>query len=414
MSEQRLPPFTYLPEHKDLFVGYFVRERNGAYHVQWRDPVTRRMKSLKAGYTYTEVVTFIMELKKKVSIGKPVVSTSAPFWQVVENWFEREVIPNKKPKTEKDYRYYCDRFLLPTFSESRYSDMTKPVLEEFFTRIDEFDTADPMRKRIANHGVVTVEQVNSLKKVTKSLFRWGCEEGYALSNAADDIVLEAVEPQERNIHTPEEFEFVLGFVNDYYKVHCLTLFWSSFRVGELAALPWNNIYFRPDGRVDIGITQGLSWKTITTPKTKKSVRKVTLPASVANALRQHQSRQQATQPPHPDNLVFTTTEGRTMDIGRFRERIWYKAQERANKYLVLQGMEPLPRVQVHGMRHSTITVFQNTDALPKGAVQQHAGHTNERTTSRYTHLEEQRRLAISDMIEHRRDEILNLTDEADG
>lgn len=398
-----LPPFRFLPEHVERFKGFYPQARGGVYHIKWRDPLVRtKWHSARGGTTYTEVVTTLEQLSARVHSKRPIVTTVTKTWQVIEDWFEQEVIPKKAPSTTKNYAYLVERFILPNLGEIRFSELSESVIDEFLERIDEFDTADPLLKR---HDGVSVEQVNSLKKTVKSLCRWASAQGYTLGNPAANIRFETAEHSEQPIYTPEQFEFVLEFVNDYYMVHLMTLYWSSLRPGELAALSWRNVVFREDGRVDINVSRGLSLKTIGKTKTPKSRRTVTLPVSIATALKEHREVQRSTQLAHPDDLVFTTSTGKTLDIARLRERHFYKAQERANKFRAMHELEPLPRVSLKGLRHSSITVLSD-GRLSDKAVQRHAGHTNQRTTDGYTHRDAERRHAVADRLEEARDAAL--------
>jgi hypothetical protein len=56
------------------------------------------------------------------------------------------------------------------------------TLEDFFRRPDEFDTADPSRKRLVG---VSVSQQNIVKKTVKALFRWARQQGYVFGDPAD-------------------------------------------------------------------------------------------------------------------------------------------------------------------------------------------------------------------------------------
>jgi|GEM_PF-6122450 len=398
-GKRGLQEFRFLPEHEELGKGFFVRTRGGKYHLQWRDPITRKMRSRVAGTTYTEVIDLVRHIAVRTVIGSPVMSGTTKVWELIELFFEREVAPpgKKKPKTRQTYTYNTERFILPALGELRVSDMTTPLLNEFLDRIDEFDTADPARKR---NTAVTVNQKNQVIKILKALFRWAYDQGYVLANPAGPLRQITPEPKEHNILTPQEFEILLGHVNDYYRAHLIVLYWSSMRVGELGAISWKDVSFREDGRVDLHIRQGLSLRQLDTPKTPKSRRTITLPAFIAEELRAHQERQAATHEPHPAGLAFTTATGKTLDTGRFRDRVLYRSLDRANKALAEQELPPLPRVTVHELRHSSITAYRDHGSdLMATAVQLHAGHTNLRTTDRYTHLDQKRRESMADLIE---------------
>jgi integrase len=298
-----------------------------------------------------------------------------------------------------------ERFILPALGALKFSKVTEPVLNQFFERIDEFDRADPLRK---THVGVTDSQVNTVKKLLKALFRWAQKEGYVLGNPAANLRQTHVEPAERTIYSPEEFEFLLHYVNSYYRPHLMVLYWSSIRPAELGALSWDeDIDFRSDGRVDLRIRHQLSSKVVGPTKTLKSKRLITLPMFIADALREHKEVQERTHKPHPQGLVFTTSAGNTFDNDRFRIRILYKAEELANKARVAQGLEPLPKVSPYGFRHSTLTVYSDVGAsLPEAAIQQHAGHTSQRTTDLYVHPDGKRREALAEIMESEHDAVM--------
>lgn len=400
MSKTRkgqLPAFRFLPEDQELFKGFSVRVKGDVYHVQWRDPITRKQRSKRGGVTYSQVIETIRAIAARTTMGQPVISGSLLLWQIIELFFETEVIPNKKPKTEANYAYFAERFVLQSIGRLRGGEISAALLEEFIRRLPEFDTADPKKKRTDG---VSIDQVNHVKKFLKALFRWAHGKGYVLVNPAAGLRLEAVEPAERAIYTPEQFEILLSHANDYYRAHLMVLFWSSMRIGELAAISAEDISHRSDGAIDIHIRRAVSVGLIGSTKTPKSRRIITLPKFVGDEVRRLQSLQAELHPTHPEGLVFTSSAGRTLDGGRFRDRVLYKAWERANKSLALKEKALLPKVTVHGLRHSTITAYREQGHdLPATAVQRHAGHTNLRMTDHYTHLDVQRREAISSLIE---------------
>ncbi len=398
MTENCLPRFEFHPEEKERFVGFSVRTRGGAYYIRWRDSVDQRSRECRGGRTHTEVIQTLEKLAPAARMGSRGASPAAYFCDVVEDWFEREVIPNRKPSTLKNYVYFTERFLLPTFDTRRFSRITKPMVDDFISRLADYDTADVERKSSRGVSHETTQQV---KKVMKSLWRWAQREGYVDENVAAHLQLEAAKEilPERVTYTAEQFELLLRYVNPYYRTHLQTLFYSSMRWGELAGLPWKNVTFRDDGTVDVHIRQALSAGVIATPKTSRSCRTITMPAFVGDALSKHREVQRTTQPANPDDFVFTSLEGVKLDSKRFRERIYYHAIERANKALKKQELPELPKVTLHGLRHSTISLLARQSSLTSAVVQQHAGHTSAATTAIYTHADETSRKMVCDVME---------------
>ena len=396
MSATRPPLTKWLPEHQQDCKGFWLRWRNNAYHVEWKDNVTGSKRSHRVGTTYSEAYEATKQLACRLRIGRPAAPKSATVHAVAEDWFARCLVPPRyKPATIANYKYYVERFILPTLGTHRFDDVDPLLWQEFFSRIDEFDSADPKLKK---HQGVTPEQVNTVKKVVKSLCRWAQANDYATANNAASVRMTSVEHAEQATMTPEQFEFFLGFVDEYYRVHFSMLFYGGIRGCELAALPWPGVVFREDELMDIHITQSLSRTTIGAPKTKSSLRVLTEPHFLAEQLSLHRERQAATQTPHPDDLVFTSVTGKRLNLTNLRARVFHPALKAANAKRAEDGLPPLPAMHPHGIRHSTITTLRSM-GVSDTAVQRFAGHSSLRMTDHYTHMDDQNREQIAGALD---------------
>ena len=181
-----LPPFQFRPEEKEEFPGFSVRTGKVSYYIRYRDPVSHRPKERVGGKTQTEVITKLRQLAPTLRVGRAIVSPTTLFWEVVEAWFTDDIIPHKKPSTEDNYRYYTERFLLPTFSNERFSHVTRPLLDAFLARLEDFDKADKDRKKSVAVSFDTRQQVI---KAVKSLFRWAHLQGYSPTNEAAHLIV---------------------------------------------------------------------------------------------------------------------------------------------------------------------------------------------------------------------------------
>ena len=144
----------------------------------------------------------------------------------------------------------------------------------------------------------------------------------------------------------------------------------------------------------------MSGGIVAAPKTTKSRRTITLPAFIAEVLAAHKLEQAATQPPHAQDFVFTSMGAMTLSATRFRQRIYYHALERANKDLRERKLPELPKVKLHELRHSTISVLALQPSLAGVVVQSHAGHSNAGMTGHYTHVDDLRRNLVADVLEN--------------
>jgi integrase len=133
---------------------------------------------------------------------------------------------------------------------------------------------------------------------------------------------------------------------------------------------------------------------LSAPKTEKGKRRVSVSASVLDALGAHKKRQEAEAanlgdlwPGH--DLVFTSEVG-TPVHPRNLERAWYGLQKKAE----------VTKVRFHDLRHLNVSIRRKLGQDAKLIADQ-IGHTNPAFTMRlYTHLfEDDRQAAAVDLVD---------------
>jgi integrase len=175
--------------------------------------------------------------------------------------------------------------------------------------------------------------------------------------------------------TADQFTRLLAEIPDHYKLLVMTLYGTGMRWGEVTALTPSKFNFEAKPatvRVDQAWKQGADSKPyIGTPKTRRSLRTITLPGNLANELRQ------ACEGLAPDDLLFTGETGVALRSGPFHTRVWQPAVKAANL-----GVKP----RVHDLRHSHASALIAAGvSLP--VVQRRLGHESIQTTiDVYGHL----------------------------
>ena len=84
-------------------------------------------------------------------------------------------------------------------------------------------------------------------------------------------------------------------------------------------------------------------------------------------------------PMAPSDYFFGTGRGKRRDQDRFRDRILYRALERANENRTGQGMPPLPEITPHSMRRTWAMFAASVGRDPKWIASQ-IGHTDPQFT----------------------------------
>jgi integrase len=178
------------------------------------------------------------------------------------------------------------------------------------------------------------------------------------------------------VFTAEEVGTILAAAKgDRLEALAAVILGTGLRRGEALGLRWDDIDL--DART-LRVDESLQWiegqgLVFGAPKTATSMRPVTVPGFVAEALRRHRARQANEQvalgPDWADRtLVFATAIGTPLNPSNVT-RWWKTLLERAG----------VPHRRIHDGRHSVATALLNSgESIPN--VSQHLGHSRESIT----------------------------------
>jgi integrase len=164
----------------------------------------------------------------------------------------------------------------------------------------------------------------------------------------------------------------------------LTAAMTGMRRGELLGLRWRDVDYT-NRRVWVRRSIGLGG-VVKTPKTRKSIRAISLPRPVADELEAlwKSSRFRAA-----DDYVFASATGTPLDGRNMVREHFEPALRRAH----------LPRLRFHDLRHSYASVLIAQGKHPK-VISEQLGHASVTITmDRYSHLFESASADVSDALE---------------
>ena len=181
--------------------------------------------------------------------------------------------------------------------------------------------------------------------------------------------------------TIDEFKTFINTVDNpiTYTIFNL-LFCSGMREGEILALTLNDFDFNAN-TVDINknFTRLGKKDIIQEPKTPKSKRKISLPISVMNMVKEHSERIYGYK---PNQRLFTVTKN-------FLHR-------EMSKYSKLSGIK---RIRIHDIRHSHASMLIEIGIAPL-AISERLGHEDIQTTlNTYSHLYPNKQGEIAQKLE---------------
>ncbi|MCR5030132.1 MAG: site-specific integrase [Selenomonadaceae bacterium] len=184
-------------------------------------------------------------------------------------------------------------------------------------------------------------------------------------------------PQVKNIWQPEHFEKFISYIGrpDHRLFYSL-LFWCGLRRGEALGLRIKDIDLN---NKLLKIRQNRTPAGIDTPKTKSSIRDVTIPSPLIKEINEYIKKLYQ---PAPNTLLF---ENLTVNISVE----FYRRQ---------QALNFKPRLRLHDLRHSHASMLINAGFSPD-VVADRLGHANAQMVLKvYGHMYPEKRVEVTDAL----------------
>ncbi|HEY5556671.1 site-specific integrase [Acetobacterium sp.] len=374
---------------------------------------------------------FAMEFEDKVKHGACFDGEKQSFEEFAYNWLEY-MKDNLTYSTYEGYKYYLENKMIPFFKSYKIAFIKIPLIEEFYkTMVDEY-----AHSTIAKFSFI-------LSSMFSTAIRWQMIEINPCKNAIlpktnkekpgikyftpqqSLLFLKSLEmtfPVKYTGHNRVNDEGKMYHINDYYmdcrevstqyKLFFNIALFCGLRKSEALALHWNDIDFEKR-IIDISKSvtkteEGIEYKK---PKTYSSIRIVSIPDSLIPLLRQYkaeynQYRLLLGDAWKGDGNLFIQSDGKLM--GRSTTYNYFINHiKRYNKWVTEnkeypkeKGLEELPMIALHGLRHSCATLlnYLGVNIIDISSI---LGHADTSTTMNiYAHsFEKQSRVASDKMDE---------------
>ncbi|VWL85842.1 site-specific integrase [Oceanivirga miroungae] len=252
--------------------------------------------------------------------------------------------------TYRRYTHYCNS-ILKIFGDKKLKDYSYQYFHKLLTNIGK-----ESHKRV-NSNIKVLKQINK--------FAYRCFEIQNKNITRLEYFKNVRVDKEYNIWTLEEFNTFVDVIPDKfinYKIYFSILFYGGLRRGEALALQVKDI-----SRYKINVDKNLGQRDhlISTPKTRNSIRVITMPKDLINTILAFIDKQQLTE----NNFLFSFSYSNVVNCLR--------------KYTKMCN---LPKITPHDLRHSHASIlFENN--MPTAAISKRLGHSNiSITLDVYTHL----------------------------
>jgi integrase len=280
--------------------------------------------------------------------------------------YERDVLlPTFKPSAARSARSVARSCLIPVLGKYRLDEITGQIPQLL---INAMRARGNSRKTIRN----AIAQLSAMLKAARG---WG----YLAAKFEWETLFLPVADAEKEVRcfTPDESQRIIDAAPEPWNILFALMAYLGLRTGEAFGLTWANVDLA--GAV-LCVRQSTWCGHVQTVKSKTSRRDLPLPEALTAMLADYRQRWK----PNALDLLFSNHWGRAISASYVRKKVLHPIRERLG----------IPRGAFHAFRHGHATTMFSEGANPK-VVQDSMGHSDIKTTMKYTHqIENDRREAV--------------------
>ena len=299
---------------------------------------------------------------------------AVPFAEYAEEWRENREL---SPKSEQLYELLLRRHLNPTFGRTMIGDIKEETVRKWRAgRLKAGPSSEPP------FGPVTVAKAYRL---LRAILNTAVSDKRIKENPCRIEGADKESSPERPVLSVAQVFRLAEAIAPRYRALVLLATFGNMRWGELAGLRRGNLDL--DGQVVRIVETVYEFGQLVkgTPKSKASVRKISLPELIINELQTHMERYS---PPGPEAFVFVGVKGGQLRRSNFSVT-WSKALAKAG----------LPsNIHFHDLRHTGNTFAAETGAS-LAELMSRMGHSSTRAAQIYMHARDERGRQIAETLD---------------
>ncbi len=342
-------------------------KRGDHWYVDFRFGRTRYRKyspdDSKAGAQLYESI-----LRQKLSRGEPITEKEVKsarlviptFAEFSREWMRSYVEINNKYSEARNKQNILTANLIPFFGNLKLDYITPRAIEEY--------KAFKLKSGLTNKTVNN--QLSCLRKCLNTALEWEVIE------KSPRVKMLKVPPPEVTFLTTQECEALLTVATDQWREMLFTVMRTGLRIGELIALKWSDIDFY--SRI-MTVQRNIVRAKVTTPKSNK-IRKIYLSADLLEVLSNKQ---------RIGEYIFTDAKGNAHRYDPCRVKI-----------LEIAKLAGIRTIGWHTLRHTFASHLAN-NGIAIQAIQVLLGHSDFKTTMRYSHMASETIIHAINVLESR-------------
>lgn len=368
-------------ENSWFFTVYTGRGPNGKYGRKTKtitvtdESLLKTTKKLQ-NYLDDEYSKF----RQEVEAGEYITPRKMTFDAFIKEWRSKYSVKHLEHKTRIAYESHLKKRILPTFGHMKLEDIKPLHIVDFLEALGQDGGRGDNKSGGLSSGTI---QINH--RVLKNIFSRAVEWKVIKSNPVASVKKPKVTSKEIVPYDEQEVSLLLRALEKepfHWRMMITLALTTGMRRGELLGLEWKHIDWKT-GVIDVSQTlvQALKGEIIVKePKTKNSQRKVSLPGSVMEELREYYAHRVKERYKLKDawngkdregrewNFIFSHADG--TPFHHERPYLWFRQFIQKNK---------LRYIRFHDLRHTSATLLINQGVHAK-IISERLGHGNITTT----------------------------------
>lgn len=364
---------------------------NGKWYAEvylGTDPITgKKIRKTKTFNKQKDAKDWEREIIQSYKTGELNINKSMSVGEYLDYWYDTYVLANTKYNTQRRYRTLIN-CIKEHLGHIKLDHLKTPHVDRFYADL-KLEEDSKGNRRYSNGTILKVHR----------LFHQAIEKAIAWNLLIKNPVKYATKPQDDNrnmeVWNLKQVDYFLENIKDaeIYNVYYPTLIavYTGLRVGEVAALKWENVNLR-EGSLMVkynAVEKKGEGVILEEPKTEKSKDKVMLPDVLTKELKALKREHKKHKLEHGIDLNFVCCwpDGRPLRPTYISKAFKYHV-ERLN----------MPYITFHGLRHTHASILFELGASSQ-EISKRLRHSRVSTTDDiYIHLKEDTKKSTADLF----------------
>ena len=348
--------------------GSITRRKDGLYMARYTvQTATGTKRKTLYGKNREDVAEKLVDALSNRNQGLVFDAGSQTVGEYMEQWLQTSARESVRESTYESYRNQVRRYVVPAIGRVKLKRLSAMQIQGMYRAM--LDRGLSPRTVQYTHAV--------LHRALRQAVRWGL----VPRNVSEDVDRPRIRPEEirpLNRHQARHLLNTAGESGDRFEALYVLALHTGMRPGELLGLKWEDVNFDEGG---LQLNRALAGKNLTSPKTKRSRRRIDLSTASIAALKAHRKRQleermQKAGLWRDHGLVFPSTVGTPL---------FHRNVVRAFKNLLKRAGLP-QSTRLYDLRHTCATLLLGSNVHPK-YVQELLGHASiALTLDTYSHV----------------------------